>query len=323
MTPDETLSLTRARLTPWQDRLGPGPVPDRLTPLPAGVGADRLRLVLELRPRVAGFHLGAPVPAALHALHALRDAGIRVIGTATPVAEARALQAAGLDGVIAQGHEAGGHRGAHRQTAPGDGVGTMALVPQVVDAVTLPVMAAGGIGDGRGIAVALALGTAGVQMGTAFLLCPETDSPAARRAALRRSCDTATMMSDAFSGRPARTRRSAHALEMARSGDALPAFPTLFALGGPLIAAGQAGDASFNLWGQASGLSRKVAAGQPIAVPVRQTEAARDCGPVGQGRQQGQTPCCRLRHQTCNCFAVSTLSPTSFQSKVTATPSIG
>ena len=158
----------------------------------------------------------------------------------------------------------------------------MALVPQVVDAVTLPVMAAGGIGDGRGIAVALALGTAGVQMGTAFLLCPETDSPAARRAALRRSCDTATMMSAAFSGRPAWTRRSAHALEMARSGDALPAFPTLFALGAPLIAAGQAEDASFNLWGQASGLWRKVAAGQPIADPVRQTEAARDCGPVGQ-----------------------------------------
>ncbi len=272
VTSDETLSRARERLKPWYDRLGLGPVPDRLTPRPPGFGPDRLRLVLELRPKVASFHFGAPEP---EALRALRDAGIRVIGSATSVAEARFLEAAGFDAVIAQGFEAGGHRGAHQPTALGDGVGTMALVPQVVDAVRLPVIAAGGIGDGRGIAAALALGAAGVQMGTAFLLCPETDVPDARRAALRQSRDTDTMVSDAFSGRSARTRRSAYALEMARIQDPLPAFPTLYDLSGPLIEAGHAEEVSFDLWGQGSALAREIPAGDLIEDLVRQTEAAR------------------------------------------------
>lgn len=270
LTSDETLTRTRERLKPWYERLGLGPVPDRLMPHSPGFGADKLRLVLELRPKVVSFHFGAPEP---EAVSALRDAGIRVIGSATSVAEARFLAAAGFDAVIAQGYEAGGHRGAHQPTAPGDGVGTMALVPQVVDAVRLPVIAAGGIGDGRGIAAALALGAAGVQMGTAFLLCPETDTPDARRAALRQSSDTDTMVSDAFSGRSARTRRSAYALDMARAQEPLPAFPTLYDLSGPLLGAGHAGDVSFDLWGQASALAREIPAGELVADLVRQTEA--------------------------------------------------
>lgn len=268
-TAPATLARTRDRLRPWYDRLGLGPVPELLAPRPMGFGADKLRLVLDLRPKVASFHFGTPEPQAVRALQA---AGIRVIGSATSVAEARLLEAAGFDAVIAQGYEAGGHRGSHQPLAAGDGVGTLALVPQVVDAVRLPVIAAGGIGDGRGIAAALALGAAGVQMGTAFLLCPEAATPEARRVALRQASDTDTMVSNAFSGRAARTRRSAYALDMAKSGEALPDFPTLYDLSGPLMDAGT-GEVAFDLWGQASPLAREIPAAEVVAGLVRDTQA--------------------------------------------------
>ena len=268
-TPPETLARTRERLQPWYDRLGLGPVPQLLAPRPAGFGADKLRLLLDLRPKVASFHFGTPGP---QAVRALQDAGIRVIGSATSVAEARLLAAAGFDAVIAQGYEAGGHRGSHQPMASGDGVGTLALVPQVVDAVRLPVIAAGGIGDGRGIAAAFALGAAGVQMGTAFLLCPEAATPEVQRAALRQARDTDTMVSNAFSGRAARTRRSPYALDMARGDEPLPDFPTLYDLSGSLIDSG-AEDVAFDLWGQAASLSRARPAAEVVAGLVRDTQA--------------------------------------------------
>ena len=119
------------------------------------------------------------------------------------------MEQAGIDAIIAQGWEAGGHRGSHQANRPGDGVGTMALVPQVVDAVSVPVIAAGGIGDGRGIVAALALGACGVQIGTGFLACPEAATDPVRRALLRRACDSDTVVTEAISGRSARARSAA------------------------------------------------------------------------------------------------------------------
>ena len=140
---------------------------------------ERLGLALELRPRVVSFHFGVPSAAVIRRI---KEAGCVILSSATTVAEARSLEANGADVIIAQGFEAGGHRGSFSDS-PGAGmVGTMALVPQIADAVRTPVIAAGGIADARGIAAAFALGASGVQLGTAFLGCPESAVPPPYRA---------------------------------------------------------------------------------------------------------------------------------------------
>ena len=171
-----------ARETAWRDRLAgyyrelgldpnaPSNAVNR-TPFDAVMG----ELMLELRPGVVSFHFGLPDTSLLSRLKA---AGIVVLSSATTVAEARWLAEHGADAIIAQGYEAGGHRGMFLNDDIARQAGTMALVPQVVDAVKVPVIAAGGIGDGRGIAAALALGAAGVQIGTAFMLTPEAKTGA-------------------------------------------------------------------------------------------------------------------------------------------------
>src|SRR5499425_2743781 len=134
----------------------------------------------------------------------IKQTGAVVLSSATTVAEARILEAEGADAIIAQGLEAGGHRGTFTE---GDGaglIGTFALVPQVVDAVRVPVIAAGGIADGRGIAAAFALGAAGVQIGTAYLFTPEATITALHRAALSGAGDDGTVLTNLFTGRPAR-----------------------------------------------------------------------------------------------------------------------
>ena len=148
--------------------------------------------------------------------------------TATTVAEARALAAAGVDAIIAQGWEAGGHRGAFAVTPDDAGIGTLALVPQIADAVPLPVIAAGGIADGRGIAAALALGAEGVQIGTAFILCPEAGPKPAHRAAVAAGTDASTRLSRAVSGRPARAHRNRYIDAMAAETGALPEYPLMY-----------------------------------------------------------------------------------------------
>jgi len=160
----QATARVRAELGPYFEEFGLGPVPEPKEPF-ATFDEERLDLILELKPRVVSFHFGLP---ATSAVRRIKEAGCIILSSATTVAEARSLEANGADVIIAQGFEAGGHRGSF-SSSPGSGmVGTLALVPQIVDAVRAPVIAAGGIADGRGIAAAFALGASGVQIGTAF-----------------------------------------------------------------------------------------------------------------------------------------------------------
>jgi nitronate monooxygenase len=281
--PTEARARMRARLVPFYADRGLGQVPDPAPAMPPqGFAPDLVAALEETRPPVVSFHFGLPEAPALARI---RAAGCVILCSATTVAEARALEHAGVDAIIAQGWEAGGHRGAHRPSMPGDGVGTMALVPQVVDAVRVPVIAAGGIGDGRGIAAAFALGASGVQMGTAFLSCPEAGTDPARRALLARATDTDTMVTDAFSGRAARAARTPYAEAMADLAGSLAPYPEMYDFSGPLETAGpgQARPfASFHLYGQAAALNR--------AIPVRALVdlLARDA--LGRMPRTGGTP---------------------------------
>ena len=207
----ETADLVRARLAFYYGLLGLGAVPRPTDPLPR-FDEKRLQLILTTRPRAVSFHYGIP-PAAMVAQ--IRRAGCVVIGSATTVAEAKALEQHGVDAVSAQGIEAGGPRGTFTR---GDGaglIGTMALVPQVADAVRVPVIAAGGIADGRAIAAAFALGASGVQIGTAFLGCQEAVVSAPYRGALRQATDDDARLPRVFAGPPARALRNRMTDELA------------------------------------------------------------------------------------------------------------
>ena len=268
-------NLTEADFKRVRDRLAPYyrdlSLPPPAMPPARGPGFDeaRLQLVLDLRPSVVSFHFGLPDPSAVERL---KTAGIVVLSTATTVAEAVSLESSGADAIIAQGYEAGGHRGSHRLLEPWDGVGLMSLLPQVADAVNLPVIAAGGIADGRGIAAAFALGASGVQMGTAFLSCPEAGTDEARRALLRKAQDTDTMMTDAFSGRSARAVRTPYALQMMKQREPLLEFPLLYNLTDPLaeVADGRQ-DFAFHLYGQSASLCREIPASDLVSQLVAAT----------------------------------------------------
>lgn len=193
----------------------------------------------------------------------LQNAGTTVIGTATTVAEARALAADGVDMIVAQGADAGGHRGTFLATFEQSLVGTMALVPQVVDAVDVPVIASGGIMDGRGLAAAVALGAAGVQMGSAFVTCEESGAKPAHKQALLNSGGRATVVTRAFSGKPARGLANRFIEAMTPLESTLPDYPVHNAWTKDIrAAAAQAGNDEFmSLWaGQAAALSRAIGA---------------------------------------------------------------
>jgi len=271
--PDADLEVFRAareRLAPWYDRLGLGTPPERPAPPKPGFDAETLALLLDIRPPVVSFHFGVPAEDAVAALKAI---GVKLISTASTVAEAVELERCGMDAVIAQGWEAGGHRGSHTPTSPDQGVGTMALVPQVVSAVSIPVIAAGGIGDGRGIAAAFALGASGVQMGTAFLSCPEAATSPAWRELLRHARETDSIVTDSISGRSARWARSRYAEAMERERRPLPGFPALFGLTAPICSAGADEEANFYLYGQAVTLNRELPAAELIATLVGEAQA--------------------------------------------------
>jgi nitronate monooxygenase len=180
-------------------------------------------IIEAFRPEVVSFHFGLPEPALLVRVMA---AGAKVIASATTVTEAKSLEDRGCDAIIAQGYEAGGHRGMFLTTDVTSQVGTLALVPQIVDRVSVPVIAAGGIADGRGIAAALALGAAGVQIGTAFLFCPEARVSPLYKAALMRAREDGTALTNLFTGRPARAIIN----RFMREGDPISTDPPQFPL---------------------------------------------------------------------------------------------
>ena len=191
----------RQLLTPYFDELGIDP-----DAIPAGPGrrpfdADVADALAPFRPPVVSFHFGLPAP---ELMHRIKSWGSKILSTATTVEEARWLEARGVDAIIAQGMEAGGHRGMFLSDDIHTQMGTMALVAQTVKAVSTPVIAAGGIADAQGVAAALALGAVGVQIGTAYLLCTEATTSAVHRAALNSEAARVTALTNLFTGRPAR-----------------------------------------------------------------------------------------------------------------------
>jgi nitronate monooxygenase len=220
------------------------------------------QLIEAFKPAVVSFHFGLPEASLLARVKAT---GAKVLSSATTVDEAIWLEQHGCDAIIAMGYEAGGHRGMFLSRDLNTQVGTLALVPQVVDAVSVPVIAAGGIGDHRGIVAALALGASAVQMGTAYLLCPEAKVSAAHRQALTTAKDSDTALTNLFTGRPARGISTRIMRELGPISDLAPDFPLAGGALMPLRAISEpSGNSDFsNLWsGQAARLARALPAGE-------------------------------------------------------------
>ncbi|MBP0048705.1 nitronate monooxygenase [Marinobacterium sp. AK62] len=190
-------------------------------------------LVSELKPEVVSFHFGLPEPALLDRVRASHS---RIIATATTVEEALWLEQQGVDAIIAQGVEAGGHRGMFLTDDLDSQIGTLALVPQLVDATALPIIAAGGIADARGVQAAMSLGASAVQIGTAYLLCDEAKTSPVHRAALQQTHEHPTRMTNVFSGRPARGLANRMTEEVGPIADSAPAFPLASGASAPLRA---------------------------------------------------------------------------------------
>jgi len=235
--PDAAREATwRAALAPYYAEFGIDPAD-----VPAGGGrapfsTEAADLLEAFKPPVVSFHFGLPTPALLARVKAW---GAKVLSSATTVEEARWLEAHGVDAVIAQGLEAGGHRGIFLSDDLTTQIGTMALLPQIVRAVNVPVIAAGGIADARGVAAAMALGAAGVQVGTSYLLCPEATTTALHRAALASPRAEHTVLTNLITGRPARGMRNRLLDERGPLSDAVPAFPLATAALAPLKAAAE------------------------------------------------------------------------------------
>src|SRR6201992_3075137 len=232
-----------AREAGWKQRLGEYYREHGLDPAAPVTAANRApfdaamcAVVEELKPEVVSFHFGLPDQALLKRVKA---AGSLVMGSATIVREAIWLEQNGADVIIAQGVEAGGHRGMFLTTDIAEQPGTFALVPQVVDAVKVPVVAAGGIADGRGIAAAFALGASGVQIGTAYLRCPESTLSALQRAALAQAQDDSTVLTNVMTGRPARGVRNRVMREVGPISEHAPVFPHASTALAPLKAAAE------------------------------------------------------------------------------------
>ncbi|MBP2217040.1 nitronate monooxygenase [Arthrobacter sp. CAN_C5] len=248
---------------------------ERLAPLYARLGVEwsgetaeapdfeeQLEALLDAAPPVLSFVMGLPPQ---WAIDRAKKEGMLLVGTATTVAEARAVEAAGLDAVVASGSDAGGHRGAFLRPVQESLVGTFSLVPQVVDAVRIPVIAAGGITDRRGVLAAQALGAEGVQIGTGFLATTESGASDVHREKLASPDAETTVLTRLFSGRHARGIVNALIRELGPEENAVPHYPVQNALMQPLRqAAARLGNSDYlNLWaGQAAPLSRAQSAAQ-------------------------------------------------------------
>ncbi len=258
-----------AREAAWRATLAPFYREHAIDPaaIPAGPGrapfsAELAGLIEAFLPPVVSFHFGLP---SAELVARVKRWGARVLSSATTVDEARWLEAQGVDAVIAQGLEAGGHRGMFLSADTDTQVGSFALLPQIVAAVKVPVIAAGGIADARGVRAALALGAAGVQIGTAYLLCPEATTSPLHRAAIGSDAARHTALTHLFTGRPARAIVNRLMRELGPLGANPPAFPLATAAIAPLRAAAEAaGSADFSpLWcGQNASGCRAIPAGK-------------------------------------------------------------
>jgi nitronate monooxygenase len=251
----EASDAMRRRLQPHYDAKGLGEVP-----MPQGAASEvsdqHLAMLLRARPQLVSFHFGLP---RRDVVQAIKGAGIFIISSATTVAEARTLVEGGADAIIAQGTEAGGHRATFTGTDISMQPGLFALLPQVVDAVRVPVIAAGGVADGRQVAAAFMLGASGVQLGTAFLRCEEANVLDAHRAALREASDASTIVTDMITGRPARYIRNRLADDLIASGLEPVSFPAQLSLTAPLGATGDRELAAL-FAGQSAALTRDTTA---------------------------------------------------------------
>lgn len=259
----------RAALAPYYEEFGIDPKTIAAGPGRAPFGAEAAEALGDFRPAVISFHFGLPAPELLARVRAL---GAKIFSSATTVDEARWLEAHGVDAVIAQGVEAGGHRGMFLSDDLSTQVGTFALLPQIVRNVRVPVIAAGGIADAQGVAAAIALGAAGVQMGTAYLLCPEITISAAHRAALKSDAARHTALTNLFTGRPARGIVNRIMKELGPISAAPPAFPLATAAIVPLRAKAEAqGSGDFSpLWsGQNASGCREIPAAELTRAFVR------------------------------------------------------
>jgi nitronate monooxygenase len=271
--PDEDRNIAAAnRLAPWYARLNAGDPAEPADTVPIFDEAF-CEAVIACGPAVVSFHFGLPEA---RLVDRLKSAGIVILSSATSSEEARWLESRGTDAIIAQGAEAGGHNGWFLPRQGADLTGTIALVPRVVDAVRVPVIAAGGIADGRGVAAALMLGAAGVQVGTAFLATPECASPEVHKQAVVAATGDDTLATKAYSGRLARGIANDFSREMAAH-DSWPDFPMMNAATGPIRAASaKAGlPDAVALWsGQGAGLVRAETTAQVVARLVVETKAA-------------------------------------------------
>ncbi len=244
------------KFSPYCVELGVDPTIGAASSNLAPFGEDHCQLIEELRPAVASFHFGLPDD---RLLKRVKAAGCRVISSANTVEEAVWLANRGCDAIIAQGTEAGGHRGMFLSKSVAEQAGTMALVPQVVDAVDVPVIAAGGIADGRGIVAAFALGASGVQIGTAYLFTEESWANDLYREKLHTANDDGTVLTNVFSGKPAR----GFATRLTRDLGPINKLPMAFPMGYGVLAqfkkrAEISGSTEFSsyLAGQSAGLGR-------------------------------------------------------------------
>ncbi|MFE0501060.1 NAD(P)H-dependent flavin oxidoreductase [Lysobacter soli] len=212
----------RALLAPYYAEFGLDPAAVVAGPARTPFNHELADVLAELAPAVVSFHFGLPAP---DLLERVRATGAKVLSSATTVDEARWLDAQGVDAIVAQGLEAGGHRGHFLSDDLDAQAGTFALLPQIVRAVRVPVIAAGGIADAAGVAAARALGAAGVQVGTAYLLCPEATTSAVHRQTLTADAGGDTALTNLFTGRPARGIHNRLMRELGAMRDDVPAFP--------------------------------------------------------------------------------------------------
>jgi nitronate monooxygenase len=262
-TPDAGREATwRGMLAPYYAEFGIDPASNQAGPGRAPFSHDAADVLQEFAPAVVSFHFGLPSP---ELLARVRTWGSKILSSATTLEEARWLEAQGVDAIIAQGVEAGGHRGMFLTEDLSTQAGTFALLPQVARAVKVPVIAAGGIADAKGVAAAMALGASGVQVGTAYLLCPEATTSAVHRAALKSAQAAHTVLTNVFSGRPARGIVNRLIRERGPVSAAAPAFPLAAAAIAPLRARAESrGSGDFSpLWsGQNASGCKEIPAAQ-------------------------------------------------------------